>query len=151
MAPRLAWVKTVSVIFSKSECLIRKLPRKPRLVQDTVCALMRTILRHPAGSMFWCKPQALLPLLQCASVVNDAFELEQGQIDGTLAHAVERLTGAAALAQGYHLINVSLGQQLGADHAPTQRNAEQQWLQAWGSSGRRRVVDSPFARPTLAD
>lgn len=46
-----------------------------------------------AGSMGWWRLQALRPLLD-AHLHRSAFEDEQGQIDGTLAHAIERALGA---------------------------------------------------------
>jgi lipopolysaccharide biosynthesis protein len=46
-----------------------------------------------AGSMGWWRLQALRPLLD-AHLHRSAFEDEQGQIDGTLAHAIERVLGA---------------------------------------------------------
>jgi GT2 family glycosyltransferase len=50
-----------------------------------------------AGSMFWCRPQALDPLLALA--LN--FEVEAGQTDGTMAHVVERSFVQSALRAGY--------------------------------------------------
>ena len=46
----------------------------------------------PTGTMFWCKPELLKPILDWDLSWND-FDEEGGQIDGTIAHSIERLIG----------------------------------------------------------
>jgi len=61
----------------------------------------RYTFHFPAGSMYWFRTSALLPLLD-ESVINiNNFELEAGQRDGTLAHTVERIIGLLLTRQGY--------------------------------------------------
>lgn len=59
-----------------------------------------------AGSMFWVRPQALRPLLD-AHLGPWEFDAEDGQVDGTLAHAVERVFALAARAAGQRLVTAA--------------------------------------------
>jgi lipopolysaccharide biosynthesis protein len=58
--------------------------------------------RFVAGSMFWVRLEALQPVLD-ACLFPWEFESEAGQIDGTAAHAAERLFAMAAAHAGYHV------------------------------------------------
>ena len=59
-----------------------------------------------AGSMFWLRLPALRPLLDAGLAIED-FETEASQIDGTLAHAVERVFAHVVLNSGYQVMERS--------------------------------------------
>ena len=63
-------------------------------------------LRFPVGSMFWGRSAAIRPLLDLR-LGPAHFPPEAGQVDGTLAHALERMLGVTAVAGGYHILPVS--------------------------------------------
>ena len=65
----------------------------------------RHLLEFPAGSMFWFKPQALEPLLNCGLTFDD-FPEECGQLDGTIAHAIERAFLFIVEAAGFTWIKI---------------------------------------------
>ncbi|MDD5410515.1 MAG: glycoside hydrolase family 99-like domain-containing protein [Methylobacter sp.] len=52
-------------------------------------------LNFVAGTMFIARTKAMIPLLNIALTEED-FEQEDGQVDGTLAHAIERLFSISA-------------------------------------------------------
>lgn len=58
--------------------------------------------RFASGSMFWCRLQALRPLLD-AHLDEAEFEEEAGQVDGTMAHAVERIIVACVESAGFRV------------------------------------------------
>lgn len=64
-----------------------------------------TRIDFPAGSMFWARSAALAPLLDL-DLSFSSFEPEHGQIDGTTAHAAERLIFYAAERAGYQSLHV---------------------------------------------
>jgi lipopolysaccharide biosynthesis protein len=55
-----------------------------------------------AGSMFYARTKVLQPLLHL-NLTNEDFEIEDGQLDGTLAHAVERIFSWYLPQLGYYL------------------------------------------------
>jgi hypothetical protein len=64
------------------------------------------ILEFPSGSMFWGRSDAIRPLLDLDLSFDD-FPEEAGQIDGTLAHAIERTYLFFVEAAGYRWVKVS--------------------------------------------
>lgn len=56
-----------------------------------------------AGSMFWVRLRALRPLLD-ANLGDQDFEREEGQVDGTFAHAIERMFAFASRGAGLRVI-----------------------------------------------
>jgi lipopolysaccharide biosynthesis protein len=67
----------------------------------------RRPLDFPSGSMFWCRPAALRPLLDLGLTSAD-FPDEQGQTDGTAGHAVERLFLASVEKAGFEWLKVAI-------------------------------------------
>jgi len=56
----------------------------------------------PSGSMFWFKPVVFKQLYR--NIDYNEFKTENGQLDGTMAHSIERIFGLLCHANGYDLI-----------------------------------------------
>jgi hypothetical protein len=63
------------------------------------------VLEFPSGSMFWGRSAAIRKLIDLDLDFSD-FPMEAGQIDGTLAHAIERSMLMVAEASGYEWLKV---------------------------------------------
>jgi len=88
---------------------------------EALCAAMRPAcaprLGFFEGTMFWVRPAALAPLRGLALTPQD-FEEEQGQTDGALHHAVERVFTLAAAAAGGRTLSLRGRLLLPADPRP---------------------------------
>ena len=63
-------------------------------------------LSFPAGSIYWMKP-LMVGLLKAMKLEEVHFEEEQAQVDGTLAHALERAMGFLAMAAGQQVVQTT--------------------------------------------
>lgn len=63
------------------------------------------IYLFPAGSMFWARTDALRGLFK-RSLGWEDFPDESGQVDGTVAHAVERILGEICVNSGFKTVQV---------------------------------------------
>lgn len=62
-------------------------------------------LSFPAGTMFWARSDALLPLF-LLDIDSLKFDDENGQVDGTMPHAIERSICLVSNSQGYKSIQI---------------------------------------------
>ncbi len=60
------------------------------------------MLFYPVGSFFWAKTDAIRPLFDLNLTYQD-FDEERGQIDGTLAHALERVIACVVRNRDYNM------------------------------------------------
>lgn len=83
-------------------------------VESLACRLGQTLdeikaLNFVAGNMFFARMAALAPLLNLA--IDDAdFEPEAGQLDGTLAHALERAVSISLKAGSFEMTDTEMNQ-----------------------------------------
>lgn len=61
-----------------------------------------TLFNYPVGSFFWARTEAIQDVFNREYAYED-FDKEEGQIDGTLAHALERAIAHVARNKGYSL------------------------------------------------
>lgn len=88
----------------------------------------RNLIEFPAGSMFWFKPQALAPLFDCG-LTFDNFPEERGQVDGTLAHAIERAFLFVVEAAGFRWVKIIADEKF-STMTPTLKSPSQTELDA---------------------
>ena len=58
----------------------------------------------PAGTMFWTRAEIITPMVKLLEEGKLDFSPEAGQIDNTIAHAIERFFGIIAHDRGYKII-----------------------------------------------
>ncbi|WP_254459185.1 glycoside hydrolase family 99-like domain-containing protein [Xanthomonas sacchari] len=104
-------IQRLSFYWGANEQAVRALATRMGLAQPDIETAV-----FAGGSMFWVRLQAIQPILDCHLQPGE-FEKEAGQVDGTLAHAIERLFSLSAVDRGYAL--TSAASIVGAEDGPT--------------------------------
>ena len=101
-------VVSMSTYWGKNESTIIKLAGRMGVSREQVVSQA-----FVAGTMFFARLSALQPLMNLAIADSD-FEPEAGQVDGTLAHAIERAFVVSMIAANQQLMtSKSLGDKFG--------------------------------------
>lgn len=82
------------------------LERTRQILARVEITMPEDILSFPAGSIYWLKP-LMIGMLKALKLNADHFESEQAQVDGTMAHALERVLGFLALAADQTILQAS--------------------------------------------
>lgn len=111
-------------------------PAARDLLERLGLTLEPAALRFPAGSMYWVRG-IVLQGMRSLGLTADDFEPEAGQVDGTTAHAVERLVGILSAEAG---LRVEERRSVTGDPARADRYAP-------GAEVERRIRAVPFYLP----
>jgi lipopolysaccharide biosynthesis protein len=92
--------------FTGQEWWGSNLERTRQVLSRVEITMPEDVLSFPAGSIYWIKP-LMLSMLRALNLQPELFEPETAQVDGTMAHAVERVLGFLALAAGQRVLEAS--------------------------------------------
>jgi lipopolysaccharide biosynthesis protein len=120
--------------------------RLMRKMADVVLGSLPTDVetyRFPAGSMFWFRRSALAPFLK--KELEQQFAAERGQLDGTAAHAAERLFALVVDSRGLIGLGMEAAKPLLAELVRKQHLSSSEIKHL--VEERARTADNPFVMP----
>lgn len=94
-------IQPLSFYWGANENAVRSLATRIGIAQPDIGTAT-----FACGSMFWLRLKAIQPILD-SHLRPSEFEKEAGQVDGTMAHAIERLLSLSTIDSGYTLASAA--------------------------------------------